>query len=112
MQNATITQSAVPLRTHENSNQRGVGKSLYASYNAGVCRDLEITITITANNVPPTSQQYTKVCRTEQGWKQINGNGMGGKYTGIRWKDTFRFSILWNLKILSNLFLVQNILLG
>ena len=72
IQDATITQSAVPLRTYQNPNQRGVGNSLYASNNSGVCRDLEITVTITADGAPPTSQQYTKVCRTEQGWKQLN----------------------------------------
>jgi hypothetical protein len=72
MQDATITQSAVPLRTYQNPNQgRGVGQSLYASKNTGMCRDLEITVTITADGAPPTSQQYTKVCRTEQGWKQV-----------------------------------------
>ena len=80
MQNATITQSAVPLRTYQNPNQRGVGQSLYSNQrgqswntanNSGVCRDLEITVTITADGAPPTSQQYTKVCRTEQGWKQV-----------------------------------------
>ena len=35
---------------------------------------------------------------------------MGGKYQSIRWKDTFGFSILWNLKILWYIFLVQKIL--
>jgi hypothetical protein len=38
--------------------------------------------------------------------------GMGGKYKGIRWKDTFRFSIFWNLKILWWVFGAQKVLLG
>lgn len=71
VQDATITQSAVPLRTYPNPNRRGVGQSLYAPKNSGMCRDLEITVTITADGAPPTAQKYTKVCRTEQGWEQV-----------------------------------------
>ena len=41
----------------------------------------------------------------------VNRKGMGGKYQSIRWKDTFRFSIFWNLKILWWVFGVQKILL-
>ena len=37
-------------------------------------------------------------------------NDMGGKYTGIRWKDTFRFSIFWNLKNLWWVFGVLKVL--
>ena len=32
------------------------------------------------------------------GKRTVYIKGYGGKYSGIRWKDTFRFSILWNLK--------------
>ena len=35
----------------------------------------------------------------------VNRKGMGGKYQSIRWKDTFRFSILWDLKILLHIVL-------
>jgi len=45
-------------------------------------------------------------------WNNSKRGSMGGKYQSIRWKDTFGFSILWNLKILWWVFLVQKILLG
>ena len=45
------------------------------------------------------------------GKRTVNRKDMGGKYQSIRWKDTFGFSIFWNLKILSELIWVQKILL-
>ena len=39
---------------------------------AQICRDLEITVTITADGAPPTSQQYYKMCKTESGWRSVN----------------------------------------
>jgi hypothetical protein len=40
-----------------------------------------------------------------------NIKSIGVKYQSIRWKDTFGFSILWNLKILWWVFDAQKILL-
>jgi hypothetical protein len=81
---AVISQSATPLNTTQpNRNvylqndiqplrrNNGVGNSLYASNNS-LCRDLEITISISADGAPPTKQQYYKYCKTEQGWKSVN----------------------------------------
>ncbi len=33
----------------------------------------------------------------------VNRKCMGGKYQSIRWKDTFGFSIFWNIKSLDDL---------
>jgi hypothetical protein len=43
--------------------------------------------------------------------RTVNRKGMGGGYESIRWKNTFGFSILWNLKNLWWVFGVQKILL-
>ena len=75
-QNGIISQSAVPLRTYQQNNKPNIYlqndmPNRYAR-NYGVCRDLEITFSVSVDNAPPTKQQYYSYCKTEQGWKQVN----------------------------------------
>ena len=75
-QNGIVSQSAVPLRTYQQNNKPNIYlqndmPNRYAR-NYGVCRDLEITFSVSVDNAPPTKQQYYSYCKTEQGWKQVN----------------------------------------
>ena len=80
-QTAVITQSATP-RPSNNPNpylqndiqplqnqRRGVGQSLYSSNQ--YCRNIEITVSVSVDNAPPDTRQWYKMCKTEQGWRQV-----------------------------------------
>jgi hypothetical protein len=44
---------------------------LYPSNNSSVCRDIEITFSISVDGAPPVQNQYYRMCRTEEGWRSI-----------------------------------------
>jgi hypothetical protein len=91
-QTGMVQSSATPLRTYPPANQYASNQvyqglpnghpdkwksytytqpNQYQYNQTGVCRDLEITFTIQADNAPPSTQQYYKMCKTEQGWRQV-----------------------------------------
>jgi hypothetical protein len=91
-QTGVVQQSATPLRTYPPENQYASNQvyqglpnghpdkwksytysqpNQYQYNQTGVCRDMEITFTIQTDNAPPSSQQYYKMCKTEQGWRQV-----------------------------------------
>jgi hypothetical protein len=90
-QSGVVSQSAVPLRTYppqgnmyaQNNMSGGLPnghpdkwKQLtftqpHQLNQVGVCRDLEITFSVAIDNAPPSTQQYYKMCKTEQGWRAV-----------------------------------------
>jgi surface antigen len=83
-QTGVVSQSATPLKTYQKSNQpRQSTPQNWEQYyytqpnrnnqyaNSGVWRDMEITFIVSADNAPPSTQQYYKMCKTEQGWRSI-----------------------------------------
>jgi hypothetical protein len=94
-QQAPVQQSATPLRTYQPNNlyaQNNIQQSgiiplprndgcevgcrrpqipLYQSNNTSICRDVEITFSISVDGGPPARQQYYRMCRTHEGWKTI-----------------------------------------
>jgi hypothetical protein len=91
-QSGVVSQSAVPLRTYppqgnmyaHNNMSGGLPNghpekwreytfTQNSQYNqVGVCRDIEITFSVSVDNAPPSSQQYYKMCKTESGWRSAN----------------------------------------
>lgn len=98
-QTAVITQSATPRRTYPpqgnvyaQSNMSGglpnghPNKWKEYSYtqphqyqyglngvpSTGMCRDIEISVSISVDNAPPDTRQWYKMCKTEQGWRSVN----------------------------------------
>jgi len=95
-QTAVITQRATPGRYYQSTgivpvpnNNRfpgGQGRNYYgpdcevgcfappltAVYpQQSICRDIEISISISVDNAPPDTRQWYRMCRTEQGWRQV-----------------------------------------
>ena len=92
---AQVQQSATPLRTYQPNNlyaQNNIQQSgiipiprnddcevgcrrpqtpLYQSSNSSICRDVEITFSISVDGGPPARQQYYRMCRTQEGWRSI-----------------------------------------
>jgi len=88
-QTGTITQSATPLNTIQPNRNVYANNNVYQGLpnghpdkwreytysqnnqygNSGVCRDMEISVTIDAQGGPPSQNTFYRMCRTEQGWK-------------------------------------------
>ena len=84
-QTGVVTQSVTPMNTTQPNrnvylqndiqplrNNNGVGSSLYSSNNSSVCRNLEVTVSVSADGAPPSTRQWYKMCKTETGWRSIN----------------------------------------
>jgi hypothetical protein len=76
-QTAVITQRATPRQTYQipRSDECEVGCvrkqiPLYQANNASICRDIEITFSVSVDGGPPDRRQWYKMCKTEQGWRQ------------------------------------------
>jgi hypothetical protein len=84
-QTGMITQSATPLNTNQpNRNvylqndiqplprrNNGAGNSLYSSNNS-LCRNLEVSVSISADGAPPSTRQWYKMCKEETGWRVVD----------------------------------------
>ena len=84
-QTGVVTQSVTPMNTTQPNrnvylqndiqplrNNNGVGSSLYSSNNSSVCRNLEVTVSVSADGAPPSTRQWYKMCKTETGWRSVN----------------------------------------
>jgi hypothetical protein len=89
-QSGVVSQSAVPLRTYPSRGNMYAQNNMSGlpnghpdkwreytftqphQYNQlGVCRDLQITFSVSVDNAPPSQQQYYKMCKTESGWRSV-----------------------------------------
>jgi len=43
----------------------------FNQYRNSYCRDIEITFSISVDGAPPTQNQYYRMCRTTEGWRNI-----------------------------------------
>ena len=84
-QTGVVTQSVTPMNTTQPNrnvylqndiqplrNNNGVGSSWNSANNSSVCRNLEVTVSVSADGAPPSTRQWYKMCKTETGWRSVN----------------------------------------